>query len=67
MSRTERDSEGRLSSVSSDEQLIRGPLGIWPFPILNFIAQRQQKGRATITEVNRDDEGRVQSIEEFRL
>lgn len=67
MSGTERDSDGRLRSVSSEEQPIRGPLGIWPFPILNFIAQGQGSSTVTVTEVNRDGDGRVTSIEEFEL
>lgn len=46
---------------------ISGPLGIWPWPILNTIiavAGSDDDGeRVEITEVNRDEEGRLVSIE----
>lgn len=62
-----RDQEGRLQSVESQSSgEIRGPLGIWPFPILNAIANSGGSG-VTVTEIHRDDNGRIQSIEEIDL
>jgi len=51
--------------------LLSGPLGIWPFPILNtfLIAVQMRRGpeepsRPTLTtyEVNRDEMGRITSV-----
>lgn len=47
---------------------IEGPLGIWPFPIINAIIAISNGGAGdslTVTEVHRDDDGRITSIEEF--
>jgi hypothetical protein len=52
---------------------IEGPLGLWPFPVLNTIIKVQggsdssdkQEGME-ITEVNRGSNGRIQSIERVR-
>lgn len=62
-----RDSEGRLQSVESEsQQEISGPLGIWPFPILNALLSANSSG-VTVTEIHRDEDGRIQSIEEIEL
>ena len=48
---------------------IKGPLGIWPFPILNTIvaiSESRNNDSVQITQVNRDDEGRIISIERVR-
>lgn len=45
---------------------IEGPLGIWPWPILNTIIAIMSNEDMKVTEVNRDDDGRIQSIETFR-
>ena len=51
--------------------LISGPLGLWPFPILNtFLILAQVRSRAaepsrptlTTYEVNRDEMGRITSV-----
>lgn len=43
---------------------IEGPLGIWPWPILNALVQMTNgSSEMEITEVHRDSEGRIQSIE----
>lgn len=71
MADTSRDDNNRLVSMerkeSSDE--IRGPLGIWPFPILNLIANMMDGGKedVVITEIRRDEDGRIVSMEEFKL
>jgi hypothetical protein len=57
---------------------IRGPLGIWPFPILNTIilivqvlvqaqvqASEGRKPRARTYNIVRDEHGRIISIEEI--
>lgn len=49
--------------------MIEGPLGIWPWPILNTIitiAGANEESDVEITEVVRDDNGRIQSIEVIR-
>lgn len=56
---------GNVSSMTS-EQPISGPLGIWPFPILNALLSNSQS-RVTVTEIRRDSEGRIQSLEEYEL
>lgn len=47
---------------------IEGPLGIWPWPVLNTLIAISDKGSEsnslTVTEVHRDSEGRIVSIEE---
>ena len=56
---------------------IRGPLGLWPFPILNAILmimyslstiqyrQSLQQPKARTYNIVRDDHGRIISIEEI--
>ena len=56
---------------------IRGPLGIWPFPILNFIlalvsqlqaqqASEEHRGpRKRIYQLVRDEKGRITEIVEI--
>lgn len=67
-----RDDEQRVMSMSSSESPdeISGPLGIWPFPILNFLAKMgKSESNSTgfvVTEIHRDQNGRIQSIEEIR-
>lgn len=63
---TKRDSSGNLVEISGEPDEIRGPLGIWPFPILNLILSNNED-RVVITEINRDKDGRIQSLEEFKL
>lgn len=60
----ERDESGRISEAQSEG--ISGPLGIWPFPILNLIASNQNNS-VEVTRINRDDNGRVESIEEIKI
>lgn len=63
-----RDGSNRIVSLeSSDTDRISGPLGLWPFPILNLLRERIGGGGASVrvTEVVRDEQGRIQSIEEF--
>lgn len=46
---------------------IEGPLGIWPWPVLNTIIQISGDGNEEMGfkeyNVNRDGEGRIQSVE----
>lgn len=47
---------------------IRGPLGIWPFPVLNAIVLatgNDDGGGTSISEYNvvRDDSGRIEKVE----
>lgn len=49
---------------------IRGPLGIWPFPILNALIQMSQQaggrdGGVSVESYNviRDERGRIESVE----
>lgn len=62
----ERDDDGRVSSAATETE-IQGPLGIWPFPILNLIVSSRSRSKVEVTEINRDEKGRIQSIEEVRL
>jgi len=48
--------------------MIEGPLGIWPWPILNTIIEMsgprgEDDSVIEVTEVIRDDSGRIESIE----
>lgn len=67
-----RDEDGRIVSVQATEQtdnIITGPLGIWPFPILNILLNaggQESESQLVVTEVVRDEDGRIQAIEEFR-
>jgi hypothetical protein len=58
--------------------LIRGPLGIWPFPLLNTLIQilallyalasqahQPSRPRARTYNIVRDEHGRIVSIEEI--
>lgn len=72
MASTDRDNNGRLVSMEKQDSSndIRGPLGIWPFPILNLIMSRttqRKERRVVITELRRDDDGRITAMEEFEL
>lgn len=60
-----RDGEGRVSQVQTNQE-IRGPLGIWPFPILNALVG-ESRSKVEITNINRDERGNITSIEEIRL
>lgn len=44
---------------------ITGPLGLWNFPILNLILGNTQQDDVVITEVVRNDEGRIVALEEY--
>lgn len=64
----DRDDNGRVGRIVSDgsNDMITGPLGIWPFPLLNLLMQNAQSGSSvTVTEIHRDEDGRIQTIEEF--
>lgn len=61
-----RDSNGRVTEVVSDRR-ISGPLGIWPWPILNMLADMSNSSRVEVTRVNRDEKGRIEEIEEMKL
>lgn len=65
----QRDENNRASSfVGNQEDRVSGPLGIWPFPILNFLLQfTNENNKAVVTEIHRDEDGRIQSIEEIKL
>lgn len=56
-----KDREGKMTKIE-------GPLGIWPFPVLNTLIEisGDSSEEAKIVEVNRDDNGQIQSIETFR-
>lgn len=60
-----RDESGNITQMTSSDQ-IQGPLGIWPFPILNALFTNTNK-TVEITEINRDEDGRIQSIEEIEI
>lgn len=55
------------------EQAIKGPMGIWPFPVINLlmkIVENQGSGnssssRPSVTNYNiqRDEQGRIKNIE----
>jgi hypothetical protein len=62
----ERDGSGRISSVEASGREISGPLGIWPYPILNALFGSSES-KVEITEINRTEDGRIESIEEIRL
>lgn len=54
-----------------DTDEIRGPLGLWPFPILNTLirlssSDRQPSIDMETYDVHRDSQGRIQSIEIIR-
>lgn len=59
-----RDNSGRVVETKSSS--ISGPLGIWPFPILNAILS-DNNSRVEVTQINRDEDGRIESIEEIKL
>lgn len=78
----DRDEEERINTVTqtrqpqTSEDIVTGPLGLWPFPLLNIIltsvseqgrsvTQTRQQTKLTVTEVRRDEDGRIQAIEEF--
>lgn len=47
---------------------IEGPLGVWPFPILNAmvsVAEARQGGGLSVeqTNIERDSDGRIVSVE----
>lgn len=47
---------------------IQGPLGIWPFPILNTLIAISNRNSSTglkTLEVHRDENGRITSVEEI--
>jgi len=64
-------------NTDKEEYIIRGPMGIWPFPILNTIIivlntiiniqQRtvETRPRARTYNIVRDSQGRIISIEEL--
>jgi len=48
--------------------MIGGPLGIWPWPILNTLIEisggsKEDENTVEVTEVIRDEEGRIESVE----
>lgn len=52
-----------LPAVSSTQ--FSGPLGIWPWPLINLIlglASRSRATRVSLWEVQRDSEGRITGI-----
>lgn len=55
--------------MAQDTDEIRGPLGIWPFPILNALIKISSGGDSSSSvdietyDVHRDNQGRIQSIE----
>ena len=66
----------RTRQVQTSENIITGPLGLWQFPLLNIIlasvaeqsrstVRTEQQTKLTVTEVRRDEDGRIQAIEEF--
>lgn len=61
----ERDSRGRVTQLSSESEF-RGPLGIWPWPILNMLMNRGSS-KVEITKIHRDSNGRIDEIEEVKL
>lgn len=62
-----RDNKDRIAETTTSTNEIRGPLGIWPYPILNLIMQNQQESNVQVTRINRDNTGRIESIEEIKL
>lgn len=62
-----RDDSGRVEGSVSSSNEFRGPLGIWPWPILNMILSSNEDSKVQITRVNRDNKGRIESIEEIKL
>lgn len=60
-----RDEEQNIVSIESDENSnrITGPLGLWPFPIINMIVMNNNKqdddDKLVITEIHRDNDGRI--------
>lgn len=71
----ERDDNDRVISTRSSNnkrEKIEGPLGIWPFPIINLLIQISNNdddndSNIVITELHRDDEGRLTGLEEIEL
>lgn len=59
-----KDDSGKIVETKSES--FAGPLGIWPFPIINALASNANS-RVEVTQINRDDEGRIESIEEIKL
>jgi len=71
-----RDTEEKMVNVTERSgDIITGPLGLWPFPVLNIIltsvseqsrsSTKLKQTKLTVTEVRRDENGRIQAIEEF--
>lgn len=55
-----------------EESSIKGPMGVWPFPIINLLmkmVERQESNtggsrpRVTNYNIQRDEEGRIKNIE----
>lgn len=70
-----RDDSGKVSSVvnndSEDSLPVQGPLGIYPFPLLNMLMSMSNSGsdsenKVVVTEIHRDENGRVEAIEEIK-
>jgi hypothetical protein len=71
----------RGETEEAREEYIRGPLGIWPYPILNVLLQfirriREatvapskpvRRRRTVVYEIIRDERGRLSSIEEHEV
>lgn len=60
-----KDDNGRTTEFTS-EGGVSGPLGIWPWPILNLLLSNQDS-KVEVTRINRDEKGRIESIEEIKL
>jgi len=74
--------QSATTEAPSDEEYITGPLGIWPWPILNVILRfihalrrktyvtptvEKRKRRTVIHEVVRDEKGRIVEIVEREM
>jgi hypothetical protein len=71
----------RTETEEAREEYIRGPLGIWPYPILNVLlqfirrireatvapAKPVRRRRTAVYEIIRDERGRLSSIEEHEV
>lgn len=79
--RNTQDTEGTVEVIqtkSVENNIITGPLGFWKFPLLNIllanmqqqnntntVRKEQSRSKLVVTEVHRDEDGRIQSIEEI--
>ena len=65
--------QSMVSEDGDEDDNFSGPFGLWEFPLLNAIASNisdSSSGRESsdlvVTEIHRDEDGRIEAIEEVR-